>query len=111
MMNDTDLGELESNLIESPEPMKSTKKKAVPEAVAKNTIRIILEESDDIPPSGLFLGHNGNTYMIRPGMEVDIPLFLKEVLDHAVITVPQIDPVTKGIVGWRSRQKYAYRVV
>ena len=111
MMNDTDLDELESNLIDAPEPAKSTKKKAVPEAIAKNTIRILLEESDDIPPSGLFLGHNGNTYMIRPGMEVDIPLFLKEVLDHAVITVPQIDPVTKGIVGWRSRQKYAYRVV
>ena len=111
MMNDTDLDELESNLIDAPEPAKPAKKKAVPEAIAKNTIRIILEESDDIPPTGLFLGHNGNTYMIRPGLEVDIPLFLKEVLDHAVITVPQIDPVTKGIVGWRSRQKYAYRVV
>ena len=110
-MSDTDLEELESNLIEAPEPAKAFKKKAVPDVIAKNTIRILLEESDDIPPTGLFLGHNGNTYMIRPGMEVDIPLFLKEVLDHAVITVPQIDPVTKGIVGWRSRQKYAYRVV
>ena len=107
-----DLDELESNLIDSPatEP-KAPKKKASPEAVAKTTIRILLEESDDIPPSGLFLQHNGRPYMLKPGMEADIPIFLKEILDHAIITVPQVDPTTKQVVGWRSRQKYAYRVI
>ena len=47
MTSDTDLEELESNLIEAPEPAKAFKKKAAPEAIAKNTIRIMLEESDD----------------------------------------------------------------
>ena len=111
MTSDTDLEELESNLIEAPEPAKAFKKKAAPEAISKNTIRIVLEESEDIPPGGLFLGHNGNGYRLRPGMEVDIPLHLKEILDHSVITVPQVDPTTKQVTGWRSRQKYAYRVV
>lgn len=111
MSTDTGLDELESNLDAFEAPAKAPKKKAVPEAIAKSTTRILLEESDDIPPSGLFLQHNGRPYMLRPGMEVDIPTFLKEILDHAVITVPQVDPTTKQVVGWRSRQKYAYRVV
>lgn len=113
-----DLDELESNLIDAPPEPKGSKKKVAaaepapaPEAVTKNTIRILLEESNDIPPSGLFLQHNGRPYMLKPGMEVDIPLFLKEILDHAIITVPQVDPITRQVVGWRSRQKYAYRVI
>ena len=110
-MADIDLEELESNLIEAPAPTRGGKKKLIPDEIGRNTIRILLEESDDIPPSGLFLSHNGRPYMLKPGLEVDIPLFLKEILDHAVITVPQIDPTTKQVVGWRSRQKYAYRVV
>lgn len=111
MMNDTDLEELESNLMEAPAPAKASKKKPVPNEIAKNTVRIVLEESDDIPPNGLYLGHNGNGYRLMPGREADIPHFLKEILDHAVITVPQIDPTTKQVTGWRSRQKYAYRVI
>ena len=109
-MNDGDFDDLESNL-PIPEPEKPPKRKSTPEAIARSTIRILLEESDDIPPSGLFLGHNGRTYMLKPGVEVDIPVFLKEILDHAVITVPQMDHTTKQIIGWRSRQKYAYRVI
>jgi hypothetical protein len=110
MNDDTGLDELESNLLDI-EPAKAPKKKAAPEAIAKNTIKILLEESDEIPPNGLFLQHNGRPYLLRTGMEVDIPLFLKEILDHAVITVPQVDPTTKQVTGWRSRQKYAYRVI
>lgn len=112
MSNELDLAELESNLAD-PAPEKPVKKaKApVPEAVAPTTVRIVLDESDDIPPTGLFLGLNGRGYMLRPGVEVDIPLGLKEILDHAVISTPDVDPATKQIRGYRNRLKYNYRQV
>lgn len=114
MSNELDLEELESNLADpAPAPVAKakTKRSAAVEAVAPTTVRIILDESDDIPPTGLFLGLNGRGYMLRPGLEVDIPLGLKEILDHAVISTPDVDPATKQIRGYRNRLKYTYRQV
>lgn len=75
------------------------------------TVRIILEENDEIPPTGLPIGHNGKVFVIRPGEEVDVPPSLLEILDQAVMAVPQIDPQTKQIVGYRDKMRYSYRVV
>lgn len=82
-----------------------------PKAPAKDTLRIVVEENDDIPPTGLFLGHNGRGYLIRPGEPVDVPQHIVEILDHAVMSSPQIDPSTKQVIGYRERMKYPYRVV
>lgn len=79
--------------------------------IVPDTIRIVVEENDDIPPTGLFLGHNGKGYMIRPGEPVDVPKHIVEILDHAVMSSPQIDPGTKQVVGYRERMKYPYRIV
>lgn len=119
MTNKMDELELElMGVAEEPaKPAKAEKKpskpisEAAPEVIKKNTIRIHLEESDDIPPSGLFLQHNGRPYMLKTGVDADIPLFLKEILDNAVIEVPVINPDTRQIVGWRKRLKYNYRIV
>lgn len=76
-----------------------------------DTVKIILEENADIPPTGLFLGHNGRGYLIVPGEVVDIPRHILEILDHAVMSTPQTDPSTKQVIGYRERMRYPYRVV
>lgn len=90
-------------------PSKSSKQ--VKEAKKPETVRIVLEENDDIPPTGLFLGHNGTSYLLRPGEPADVPRKLIEILDNAVMSAPQTDPQTKQVIGYRDRMKYPYRVV
>lgn len=72
---------------------------------------IILEESDDIPPTGLFVSHNGNPYLIRTGEPVHVPEFLLGILDAAIQTVSITDPTTRRVVGHRDRMRYSYRRV
>jgi hypothetical protein len=82
----------------------------MPDNLKAKTRRIMLEESDDIPPTGQYIGHNGNGYLLKPGVWVDVPLPLLEVLDHAVMSTPQIDPNTRRVVGYREKLRYPYRV-
>jgi hypothetical protein len=94
-------------------PTKAASAKVRTPKTVKDTdrVRIILEENDEIPPTGLFLGLNGKGFLIRPGEEVDVPMGVKEILDHAVMSAPQMDPATKQIVGYRERMRYPYRLV
>lgn len=73
------------------------------------TARILVEENSDIPPTGLFLGHNGRGYMLKPGVPVVVPLPLLEILDNAITTIPVFDNTTRQIVGYRDRLRFPYR--
>ena len=74
-------------------------------------IRIILEENDDIPPTGQFIGVNGMGYILRPGEPADVPISVIGVLDAAITSVPTVDPGTRQVVGYRERLRFPYRRV
>ena len=83
---------------------------AIPVSKPKMT-RIILEENDNISPSGQFFQLNGDAYMLRPGIEVDVPEGIIEILDHAVESRPVIDPQSRQVTGYRDRLRFPYRTV
>lgn len=75
------------------------------------TLRIVLDETDNMAPTGQMVSLNGRAFLIRPGEEVDLPLGVIEVLDNAVMAVPIVDPQTLKVVGHRPRLRFPYRVV
>lgn len=74
-------------------------------------VAIMLEENDNIPPTGLFIGCNGNSYMLRPGIRVNALPELLEVLDNAVMSTAIMDPSTQRVVGYRDKLRYPYRIL
>ena len=71
-------------------------------------VRIVLEENEHIPPTGLFVGDNGVGYMLRPGEEVAVPPGVLEILNNAVTSVPVVDPQTLEVIDYRSKKMYPY---
>lgn len=78
-------------------------------AAPSKRVKIILEENEAIPPTGLPLQHNGRAIVIMPGEIVEIPQEYLEILDHAVMSSPVVDPQTKQVLGYRDRLRYSYR--
>lgn len=72
---------------------------------------IMIEEHDDIPPTGLFIGHNGVGFLAKTGVPMYMPNYLIAVLDDAIMDAPVTDPDTKKVVGYRPRRRYNYRLV
>lgn len=77
----------------------------------ERTIRIVLEENNDIPRNGLFLGLNGRNWMLQPGVEVDVPVGIVEILNNAIESIPVIEPQTQKVTGFRNRLRFPYRRV
>lgn len=74
-------------------------------------VRIVLEDNENIPPTGQPISLNGKAYIIVPGHEVDVPVGIVEILQNAITTVPIQDPATRKVVGSKNRQRFAFRVV
>lgn len=72
---------------------------------------ILIEEHDDIPPTGLFLGHNGIGFLAKTGVPMYMPDYLIAILDDAIMDAPVVDPNTKKVTGYRPRRRYNYRRV
>ena len=72
-------------------------------------VKIILEETAEIPPTGQFIGFNGVGYVLRPGEAAEVPEGLLNVLDDAIMSVPIINGDT--VVGYRDKLRFPYRVL
>lgn len=116
MSKDTDLGDnlsaaaqaLAADDVDTP-PLKARGplKKAAP---VEKRVRIMLEDNDQIPPGGQFIGVDGRTFLLQPGHEVEVPQCVLDVLDHAVTSVPITDDM-HTVVGYRDRLRFPYRVI
>lgn len=74
-------------------------------------VKIVLEENDNIPPTGQFFGIQGRGYMLRPGEVAEVPLALVNVLNDAVMSTPVVDRTTQQVVGYRDKLRFPYRIV
>lgn len=73
-------------------------------------IRIILEENDQIPPTGQYFGVQGRGYVLRAGEEADVPMLIVDILNNAVQDIPVKDQGDR-IIGYRSRLRFPYRII
>lgn len=94
--------------ISAPPPKKAATNRLAP---YKKRIWIVLEDNDDIPPTGQFFGHNGVGFMLRPGLPVEVPSEIVDILNNAEYLAPQVDPQTRQIIGYRPRLRFPYRIV
>ena len=74
-------------------------------------VRILLEENDNIPPTGQFIGVNGRGFMLRAGEEAEVPVEVVSVLESAVQEVPMVNPVTQQVEGYRQKLRFPFRVI
>jgi hypothetical protein len=72
---------------------------------------VVLDDNDDIPPTGLFVGHNGTGFLIQTGVPVCVPTYVLQILDDAVMDAPIINPADRKVMGYRPRPRYTYRAV
>ena len=91
-----------------PKAKKYAWQKRYPEAKA---VRVIFEESTEIPPTGLFIQINGDPFVVVAGEEVEVPDFLLEHMDNAVMGAPVFNPQTQQVVGYRNKTRFPYRVI
>lgn len=82
-----------------------------PAKVSNAMVDIVVSENEDIPPTGLFIGLNGKGWLIRPGEKVSVPQGIVDILDNAITSVPQVDPGSRQVVGYRDRMRYPYQRV
>jgi hypothetical protein len=102
-------GEPEPEAVEPATSPKQAPKAAKKKAAVKKT-KIILQKNDDIPPSGLFIGHNGTGYQLKPSKAVEVPDFLLDVLDNAVVKKPVMGE--NGLISrYEDSPRFPYTVV
>lgn len=68
---------------------------------------ITLHDSDRIPPGGQFIGLNGLSFMLLPGIRASVPVELLDVLNDAVMTEPVLNDKLQ-VDGYRDVPRLTY---
>lgn len=89
----------------------AAKQKAIGLPDGEEKVWIVLEESEDIPPTGLPLAHNGIACIVKPGEPVAVPQKYLNILDDAVMSKPLLESGTGRVIGHRDRMRFPYRRV
>jgi hypothetical protein len=84
--------------------------KAVMSGKSPETVRIQLEETDNMSPTGQFFGLNGVPYNLRPGEPAVVPVGLLNILNDAVMSVPIMN-ADQSVGGYKDRLRFPYRVL
>jgi len=71
--------------------------------------RIIINQSEGLPSSGVFISLNGYAFLAKPGVEVDIPRPVRLMLDTCVKTEMLKDP--SGKTYYRDVPKITYQLI
>lgn len=82
----------------------------IPAPKRSEFVKIILEDTDRIPPTGQFFGINGQSYMIRAGEVVTVPRGIIDILENAIESHPIRDGANR-MVGSRNRMRFPFRVI
>lgn len=77
----------------------------------KKRVWLVLEDNENIPPTGQFFGHNGTGFILVPGKPVEVPVELLNILNDAEYLAPVVDQATRQIIDYRPRLRFPYRIV
>ena len=97
--------------IAAAEPDIVDKVRAAPN-MPEGRIWIVLQESAHIQRGqGQFFGINGAGFLLKPGKKAYVPKGIVDILENAVEDIPDVDPDTLQVVGWRQRLRFPYSIV
>ena len=94
---------------------KDKPKQAPPPKVVEKRVKLTVQDSEETPGEGdtkrHFFGHNGRSWAIPMGIEVNVPEGVINVIKDAKVSIPVIDPVTKKATGaMRDRNRFSWTV-
>jgi len=97
--------------IAAAEPGIVDKVRAAPN-MPEGRIWIVLQESQHIQRGqGQFFGINGAGFLLKPGKKAYVPKGIVDILENAVEDIPDVDPDTLQVIGWRQRLRFPYSIV
>lgn len=80
-------------------------------AKAKKKFIINVSLGNDNEPRKVFVGANGEDFLITRGKDVAVPKEVLEVLDNAVVGVAEVDPENPTKTITVERKRFPYSVV
>lgn len=89
----------------------SSKPKWMREHPDAKSVRVMFDDVEEAVGGNIFVSINGEAFLIKTGIEVDVPDFLLDHLDNSVTGEPIVDQRTRRVAGYRNVTRFPYRVM